>query len=365
MDIYSAGISVNTVVAVISIALMLAVCGSITPSSFDSNADDDSDSDLPGIYYIDSYSPAFDSDIPTSALITGIKEVGEDSFHHVEAYIGSNSISLISPDLELSPLNEYVLQYVLKDGVKKESTPIQMGALIKSVTNNSPASSAGMLPLTYLYSMTNTSVTGSETEYIQNTNEFMDYMKTTHAGDVVLVTVATIADGGDIETVDYEITLTASGSQGYLGISVTESGFTFTTPTAMLERATTPFAHVENPIDFVKSLLSYLSGPVNGLDPIPDSITWWYDTPNGDLTWIIVKMLYWLFWLDILLAISNALPAYPFDGGFLFEGGINWLLERLGIKDTERRGKLSGSISNAISTVTLMMFILVIVGLLI
>ncbi|MBR6910978.1 MAG: metalloprotease, partial [Candidatus Methanomethylophilaceae archaeon] len=67
----------------------------------------------------------------------------------------------------------------------------------------------------------------------------------------------------------------------------------------------------------------------------------------------------WLFWLDILLAISNALPAYPFDGGFLFEGGINWLLEKLGIKDDERRKKMSGNISSSVSTVTLMMFFLV------
>ncbi|MBO7351829.1 MAG: metalloprotease, partial [Candidatus Methanomethylophilaceae archaeon] len=98
---------------------------------------------------------------------------------------------------------------------------------------------------------------------------------------------------------------------------------------------------------------------------IPSSITWWYDAPAGDITWVAVKMLYWLFWLDILLAISNALPAYPFDGGFLFEGGINWLLEKLGIKDVERRKKMSNSISSSITTVTLMMFFLVILTFLI
>jgi membrane-associated protease RseP (regulator of RpoE activity) len=98
------------------------------------------------------------------------------------------------------------------------------------------------------------------------------------------------------------------------------------------------------------------------MDPIPNAITWWYDTPFGDITWVIVKMLYWLFWLDILLAISNALPAYPFDGGFLFEGGINWLLERLGFKEEEKRKKLSDSISSSISTIVLVMFFLVLLA---
>ena len=156
--------------------------------------------------------------------------------------------------------------------------------------------------------------------------------------------------------------LTASGSQGYLGLSVTNSGFTLTTPTIMMDSATNPFKNCTDPLSYVQALLTYLSGPLNGLDPIPDKITWWYDAPGGDLTWIIVKILYWVFWLDILLGISNALPAYPFDGGFLFEGGINWLLELLGIKDEERRRKLSESISGSISNVVLLMFFLVLLA---
>jgi membrane-associated protease RseP (regulator of RpoE activity) len=240
-----------------------------------------------------------------------------------------------------------------------------MGALIKSVTNNSPASEAELSTLTFLYSITITSGSDAPVEhFISNSCDFKDLMNRTHPGDLAVVKTATITTEGEVQTDEHkQVTLTTGSSgQGYLGISVTDSGLTFTTPTVMLDSATHPLNNVTSPLNFAENFLRYLSGPINGLDPIPSSITWWYDAPGGDLTWMSVKMLYWLFWLDILLAISNALPAYPFDGGFLFEGGINWLLERLGIKDTERRGKLSSTISNTISTITLMMFFLVILA---
>jgi membrane-associated protease RseP (regulator of RpoE activity) len=357
MDIYSAGISVNTFCAVIAIALMLLVCGGIGIAEFEGAEDAE---DIPGVYYIDEDSPAFDSGVTTSALILGIKEVGETQYHSVTPVSNSKTVAFTS-DIEMTPLKTYQLRYVLKDGVYRESAPLQMGVLIKGVTNNSPANKAGLEPLTFLESVTITHGDSAPVDYrISNTYDFIEMMSSTSPGDIAVVTTATIADGGVIETVQHDpVTLTSSGSIGYLGITTSNSGFTLTTPEIMMDKATDPFANCSSPIDYVEALLSYLAGPINGLDPIPDKITWWYDAPSGNLTWIVVKMLYWIFWLDILLAISNALPAFPFDGGFLFEGGINWLLERLGIKDSGRREKLSHSISSSISTVVLLMFFLV------
>ena len=264
----------------------------------------------------------------------------------------------------MSPLNTYYIRYITPDGECETTAPIQLGALIKSVTNNSPASSSQLKPLTFLYSM-KVLDDGSEAYMISNPYDFFIFMSTTSGGDRVLVTTATLAKDGEIQLVEHETTLTSSGSQGYLGITVTTSGFTVTTPSIMLQKAESPFYGCDTPISYVQGLFSYLAGPVNGMDPISDSITWWYDTPNGNTTWILIKTLFWIFWIDILLAISNALPAYPFDGGFLFEGGINWLLERLGIREEERRKKLSESISGSISNVVLVMFFLVLLTFLI
>ena len=358
LDIYAAGISVNTFVAVISVVLMLLLCSGISVADF---GQEQGSGEIPGIYSIDDKSPGFDSGIPTSALITGIKLYGEDTFHDVTAVTSTKTVAIRS-DIDISPTKFYILEYAMDGSDHLESKPLQMGALIKSVSNNSPAKEAGLEVLTYLYSITITH-DGVETLYpIHNSYDFFDVMSKTAAGDKAVVQTVTVTDLGQeakIETHD-EVTLTSSGSQGFLGISVTNSGFTMTTPDQMMEKATDPFYGASDPISYIQGLFTYLSGPINGLDPIPSAITWWYDAPAGDITWVIIKLLYWIFWLDILLAISNALPAYPFDGGFLFEGGINWLLEKLGIKEDERRKKMSSSISSSVSAVTLMMFLLVI-----
>lgn len=358
LDIYAAGISINTFVAVIAVALMLVICSGISVANF---GQEQNNGDIPGIYSIDDQSPGFDSGIPTSALITGIKLYGEDTFHTVTAITSSKTVAIQS-DIDILPTSFYVLEYALEDSNHLESKPIQMGALIKSVSNNSPAKEAGLNVLTYLYSITITHDGVTVEHLIHNSYDFFELMSTTSGGDKAVVQTVTVTDVGQevkIETHE-EVTLTTSGSQGYLGISVTNAGFTMTTPDQMMKKATDPFYGASDPISYIQGFFTYLSGPINGLDPIPNAITWWYDAPAGDITWVIVKLLYWIFWLDILLAISNALPAYPFDGGFLFEGGINWMLEKLGIKDAERRKRMSGNISSSVSTVTLMMFLLVI-----
>ena len=140
---------------------------------------------------------------------------------------------------------------------------------------------------------------------------------------------------------------------------------TFVTPDAMMDRATDPFYGADTPFSYVSSLFSYLSGPFNGMDPVSDDVRWWYDVPAGDLFWMAVTLLYWIFWLDILLAISNALPTYVLDGGFIFAGGVSWLLEKIGVRDETRNARLTDSIAGSMSTLTLFLFLMVILAMLI
>ncbi len=350
IDVYAAGITVNTVFAILSMAIMILACGTVT-SDYEDNA---------GVYYVDAESPGFYSDVPPSALITGIYDgTGQ------QLLIGGKDITTIVSgtsafiDYDFDPTRTYVLEYMDSDGETKKSKPMQMGMYIKSITGGSPAQDAGMTHGWFVQSITY----GSETYSIGSPAEFGDLMEGTSAGDTMTITtISTLAEDGTYETKTYEVTLASKNGIGFLGVSSTTGGLTFTTPAILLDKATDPFYGADSPFGYVQALFSYISGPFNGMDPISDNVKWWYDAPLGDIFWILVSLLYWIFWLDILLAISNALPTYILDGGFIFAGGVSWFLEKLRIGNEESRKRMSENISGSVSTLTLFLFILVIVA---
>ncbi len=44
--------------------------------------------------------------------------------------------------------------------------------------------------------------------------------------------------------------------------------------------------------------------------------------------WFLANIAYWMFWLNLMLGATNALPAIPLDGGYVFRDGLAWLFER-------------------------------------
>lgn len=347
LDMYTAGISVNTFVAIISIALLIFSCGFVS-SPYDDNV---------GVYSVDKNSPADIADIPASAIIESIYYTDEDGNRIPIDYsytgVGTTvSIESKDPAHPFDPLSTYSITYNYR-GDTTTVDGVRIGTFIKTVTTNSPANDAGLKPGDMLYSIG----MDGETYIIRSPMDFTNFMAGSSSGDVVTVTTIDSTTGEITKTA--EVTFGSKNGQGFLGLSVNTSGMALTTPSILMDKASDPFYGATDPWSYVTSLFSYLSGPFNGFDPISDEVKWWYDTPVGDVFWVILSLLYWIFWLDLLLGISNALPAYPFDGGFIFAGGINWLLQKLGVSDDEKRQNMSDSISNSVSTVMLFMFALV------
>ena len=349
VEVYAAGITSNTIFAIVAILLLSFSCSNIGSPYGDS----------PGVYSIDEGSPALASGTPVTAIITGAMVVGSSDFEPVHAEMWGNSASLAftDPETGFDPTMDYVLQYEYK-GTTAVSEPVQMGPYIKSVVKGSPAESAGAVYGEFIYSITK----GGVETLIGSLYEFMAYMSETSPGDAVIL--STVKAGDDRTPVYHEeVLLSSQNGKGFLGLSVTDGGFTLTTPDSLMHNASSPFAAASGtPISYVKSLFSYLSGPFNGMSPVPDDVKWWYDAPIGEATWVLLSLLYWIFWLDILLAISNALPAYPFDGGLLFAGWVDWVLEKSGRMDQERRQEVGGRISSAVSNVVLLMFVMLILA---
>jgi membrane-associated protease RseP (regulator of RpoE activity) len=86
-----------------------------------------------------------------------------------------------------------------------------------------------------------------------------------------------------------------------------------------------------------------LSGPLAAL------------TPAG--FWIIVNIVYWLAWMNLLLGLCNALPAVPLDGGFLFTDAMTKVVRRL--KASWSDAKLESVVTRLSIATTLFIFFLI------
>lgn len=337
LHLYAAGIATNFIVGSIAFMLFAVVMlGGISSPYGDQAA----------VYGVTSDSEAYENGIPAGAIIETVDG------HEITLYDYTTYI--------FNPGDTVTVTYITENSTG--TADITWGVYIEKVVEGSPADAAGLEAGCYILSLTSGEGTTAVTTALYTANQFSNYMKSTHSGEDVEIVYMT--SEGEVETVT--TTLSSNGSVGYLGISTTTSGMSFKTPNEVLDIARNPFYSDETVTDYATSAISYISGPFSGFSPMPSSCQWWYDVPgDADVFWWICSLFYWIFWLNIILGVSNAIPAVPFDGGFIFLGGIDWLLEKFGLKDRQRREAIADRITSYVSMAVWMMFILVIISIVI
>ncbi|MEE3207857.1 MAG: PKD domain-containing protein, partial [Candidatus Thermoplasmatota archaeon] len=109
--------------------------------------------------------------------------------------------------------------------------------------------------------------------------------------------------------------------KGFLGVGVTDQA-----------AVTEGLAH---PAQDGWSLLRYITLPFLKLQPFPEHFTALFEPsglpgvlPDG-LFWMTANLFYWIFWLNLMVGMTNALPAVPLDGGFIFADSVAAMLDRL------------------------------------
>jgi membrane-associated protease RseP (regulator of RpoE activity) len=114
-----------------------------------------------------------------------------------------------------------------------------------------------------------------------------------------------------------------------------------------LDVSTDYYHPLTNPSEFggvPGAILTYISLPFSGRAPIQDPEVQFYRVSGpfaalpSSVFWLITNSLYWLFWLNVMLGATNALPAVPLDGGYIFKDGMDAFLSRIrrGIKAEDR-----------------------------
>jgi len=128
---------------------------------------------------------------------------------------------------------------------------------------------------------------------------------------------------------------------GFLGINSAYLGAVTTTPDRIIQRLASPLNGVDDPGSFVSATLLYIALPFQGLAPIDSPLSDLF-TPSGVLAgmpanvfWFIGNCAYWIFWINLMVGMTNVLPAVPLDGGFLFRDALDWMIHKIKNNATE------------------------------
>ncbi len=126
-------------------------------------------------------------------------------------------------------------------------------------------------------------------------------------------------DAGLGHSVTTTVVLTKSPTvkgRGFLGVGVDSL-----TPAELKQVLVWPAGSDQGPL---VGTLDWLVLPLASLEPVSGSTTSYYHLTGpfaGTGTsafWVGANILYWLAWINLLLGLSNSLPLYPLDGGWLF-----------------------------------------------
>jgi membrane-associated protease RseP (regulator of RpoE activity) len=99
--------------------------------------------------------------------------------------------------------------------------------------------------------------------------------------------------------------------------------------------ACTMHAYLSDPFDSLPSFLTYVSLPffaLGGQFPLSEPFNQFFATPAflpADVFWVAMNLFYWLFWIDLMLGLTNVLPLVPLDGGHMFRDFLDGVFERL------------------------------------
>ncbi len=140
-----------------------------------------------------------------------------------------------------------------------------------------------------------------------------------------------------------------------------------------------PYRDADGVKGFFASTILYISLPFNNIGPglrmapMVHPFTDFY-TVTGPLSvlpewffWGLVNAFYFLFWLNIMVGLTNSLPAVPLDGGYIFKDFIaavytRFCLWRKKLADAKKVEAFSGKVTMAASVAVLLLIVWQIVG---
>ncbi len=185
-------------------------------------------------------------------------------------------------------------------------TPVIDGLYIFEVSEGMPAEDAGLLSGDVFIYVDDILVTNYE--------DFSALLEDKNPGDILRVIVARGKMWKD--RFSTSVNLTEHEGRAFLGVTVGE--IRTEQRLRLYQNLTTDTLYIH----FIPPTLA------QGLVPFSEALNSFYTHTLGEQWHILANILFWMWFVNVNVAIFNALPIYPLDGGRTFERALKSLLGR-------------------------------------
>jgi len=350
-SMYAVGPGTNIFAAIIFLMLFFGAMSSVSPVD-----------DSPVVVSVADGSPASMAGIPFGAQILKVDGV------EVGNYSEYTSVSAPAPGSSVT------ITYRL-NGEDHEAEATS-GVILVAVAKSMPAWDAGL--------RVGMMVTELDGHVISNEDDLKEALKTAPIGTAVSVTALSYDDESKTWVPAADVTTITPMSKAqyyrdhyasevedmaYVGISHYYLGMGVNAPGTLLNRLASPFAGTSSVGDVFSKGLAFIALPFVGLQPMQGPLADLFE-PTGALSWmpmdafwVLANSMYWLFWINLMLGLTNAMPAVPLDGGFIFKDWLDSLVGRLRRNmDAKKREATVGNITLGIAFLMLFLILWQMVG---
>lgn len=221
------------------------------------------------------------------------------------------------------------------------------GVHVSYVIEDSPAEEIGLSAGMVITSLNN--------EQVQNASDFQQVMTTVSVNETI-----PIAYYNDNTLVTKSITAAArsqfSGNESQQNMSFVGIGFNGYV-NGFISALKQPFSSTDGLlILYSLPLIGYFVGYNPLVSPYTQGleITGVASFIPAPVFWVLLNMIFWIFWLNLLLGFFNVLPMVPLDGGYLFYDAVRYFVQRVGKSLTEENmEKIVRKVTTFISLVIL------------
>ncbi len=227
------------------------------------------------------------------------------------------------------------------------------GLWVNSVVPGSPAYKAGIKPGEILISING--------KMMRNGTSFNSFMENTTAGESIHIVMMERGNeiGLNITLVDkysfYQVYAPNYNSEsykgkGFLGVAMAYMNISYSDPSTILGIVANPFSGGIFP-----GIITLITLPFIGLSPFPSYFASIYSVPFSPIIfWPLANLVYWIFWINLMLGLTNVLPLLPLDGGYVLRDLLSGMLERWKIAKHE---KIASGVTAALSLIVVFLII--------